>query len=44
MLKEELELIKKYKEQKKDNEILPFLLFGWYQCNAKSAYDWVLIK
>ena len=39
--KEELELIKKYKEQKKDNEILPFLLFGWYQCNVKSAYDWV---
>jgi len=39
--KEELNIIKEYKEQNKDNEIIPFLLFGWYQCNAKSAYDWV---
>ena len=38
---EELNLIKEYKEQNKDNEIIPFLLFGWYQCTAKSAYDWV---
>ena len=39
--KNELNLIKEYKEQKKDNEIIPFLLFGWYQCTTKSAYDWV---
>ena len=39
--KTELNLIKEYKEQKKDNEIIPFLLFGWYQCTTKSAYDWV---
>ncbi len=38
---EELKLIKDYKEQKRDDEIMPFLLFGWYQCNVKSAYDWV---
>ena len=39
--KNELNLIKEYKEQNKDNEIIPFLLFGWYQCTTKSAYDWV---
>ena len=37
----ELNLIKEYKEQNRDNEIIPFLLFGWYQCKAKSAYDWL---
>jgi alpha/beta superfamily hydrolase len=39
--KEQLQLIKEYKEQKKDDEIIPFLLFGWYKCNVKSAYDWI---
>jgi len=38
---EQLELIREYKEQKKDDEIIPFLLFGWYQCVTKSAYNWV---
>ena len=37
----ELNLIKKYKEQKKDDEIIPFLLFGWFECTTKTAYDWV---
>ena len=39
--KEELSLIKEYKGQKKDDELIPFLLFGWYECTIKSAYDWV---
>ena len=39
--KEELSLIKEYKGKKKDDEIIPFLLFGWYECTIKSAYDWV---
>ena len=37
----EINLIKEYKEQKKDDTIIPFLLFGWYECTTKTAYDWV---
>ena len=39
--KEELNLIKEYKKQKRDYELIPFLLFGWYECLTKTAYDWV---
>ena len=34
-------IIKEYKEQGKDNEIIPFQLFGWVECITRTAYDWV---
>jgi len=37
---EEINIIKEYKEKNKDNEIIPFLLFGWFECITKTAYDW----
>ena len=38
---DEKRLIKKYKEQGKDDEIIPFELFGWLECITRTAYDWV---
>ena len=34
-------IIKEYKEKGKDNEVIPFQLFGWVECITKTAYDWV---
>ena len=37
---EEKKMIKEYKDKNKDNVIIPFLLFGWFECITKTAYDW----
>ena len=34
-------LIKEYKQKGKDNEEIPFELFGWIECITRTAYDWV---
>ena len=34
-------IIKDYMSMGKENEIIPFYLFGWVKCTAKTAYDWV---
>ena len=34
-------IIKEYKEKGKDNELIPFQLFGWVECITRTAYDWV---
>ena len=38
---EEKNIIKNYKKEGKDKEIIPFYLFGWIECINKTAYDWV---
>ena len=38
---EEKNLIKVYKQKGKDNEEIPFELFGWIECITRTAYDWV---
>ena len=38
---EEKNIIKNYKKEGKDKEIIPFNLFGWIECINKTAYDWV---
>ena len=38
---DEKKIIKDYKEKGKDNEIIPFQLFGWVECITRTAYDWV---
>lgn len=38
---EEKSIIKKYKQQGKDNSFIPFELFGWIECITRTAYDWV---
>lgn len=37
----EKNLIKEYKEQGKENEVIPFQLFGWVECITRTAYDWI---
>ena len=37
----EINIIKEYKEKGKDDEIIPFQLFGWVECITRTAYDWV---
>ena len=37
----EKSIIKEYKEKGKDNELIPFQLFGWVECITRTAYDWV---
>ena len=37
----EKNLIKVYKMKGKDNEEIPFELFGWIECITRTAYDWV---
>ena len=41
MATEEKNIIKKYKKEGKDNEIIPFELFGWIEWINKTSYDWV---
>lgn len=36
----EKKIIKEYKNGK-DNEFIPFELFGWIECITRTAYDWV---
>ena len=38
---EEKRIIKIYKNKEKDNDIIPFELFGWVECITRTAYDWV---
>ena len=40
---EEKNIIKNYKKEGKNKEIIPFYLFGWIECISKTAYDWVII-
>ena len=37
----EKKIIKEYKKNGKDNEFIPFELFGWIECITRTAYDWV---
>ena len=37
----EKKIIKEYKKIGKDNEFIPFELFGWIECITRTAYDWV---
>ena len=37
---EQINVIKELKLKNKDNEIIPFLLFGWYECTVWTAYNW----
>ena len=38
---EEKNIIKIYKSKGKDNDLIPFELFGWIECITRTAYDWV---
>ena len=38
---EEKNIIREYKKTGKDDELIPFELFGWLQCITRTAYDWV---
>lgn len=35
------DIILSYMNNAKENEIIPFMLFGWIECTARTAYNWV---
>lgn len=39
--KRQREIIKDYMSNGMENDIIPFYLFGWVRCTAKTAYGWV---